>query len=83
MDVFIEAILINVDNHGARNLAKNAINHQRSKHNDIKYHFIRMEIQIHNVILTYVPTDRNVADICTKPVTKIKLAKCRSLIMEK
>ena len=83
MDILIENVLINVDNQGAINLAKNPINHQRSKHIDIKYHFIRLEIQIGNINLQYVPTDCNVADIFTKPVTKIKLEKFRSLIMGK
>ena len=83
MDILIKNVLINVDNQGAVNLAKNPINHQRSKHIDIKYHFIRLEIQIGNINLQYVPTDCNVADIFTKPVTKIKLEKFRSLIMGK
>ena len=83
MDILIKNVLINVDNQGTVNLAKNPINHQRSKHIDIKYHFIRLEIQIGNINLQYVPTDCNVADIFTKPVTKIKLEKFRSLIMGK
>ena len=45
MNVLIDNVLIKVDNQGAINLAKNPVNHQRSKHLDIKYHFIRSEIQ--------------------------------------
>ena len=81
MDILIENVLINVDNQGALNLAKNPINHQRSKHIDIKYHFIRLEAQIGNSKLQYVPTDCNVAGIFTKPGTKSKWEKFRSLIM--
>jgi len=44
MNVECKDVLINVDNQGAINLAKNPVNHQRSKHIDIKYHFIRSEI---------------------------------------
>ena len=47
----VSDVLINVDNQGAINLAKNPVNHQRSKHIDIKYHFIRSEIQKGNVRL--------------------------------
>ena len=36
---------IRIDNQGAMNLAKNPVHHQRTKHIDIKYHFIRLEIQ--------------------------------------
>lgn len=38
-------VLVNVDNQGTINLAKNPCNHQRSKHIGIKYHFIRLETQ--------------------------------------
>ena len=59
----ITDVLIKVDNQGANNLAKNPFNHQRSKHIDLKYHFIRSEIQAGTIKLNYVPTDENVADI--------------------
>ena len=81
--IMIDNVLIHVDNQGAINLAKNPVNHQRSKHIDIKYHFIRLEIQTGTVELKYVPTDENVADIFTKPTTKTKLEKFKALIMGK
>ena len=55
------SVLVNGDNQGAINLAKNPMYHKRSKHIDVKYHFIRSE--------------ENVADIFTKPVSKVKLDK--------
>lgn len=61
------------DNQGAIALAKNPIKHQRSKHVDIKYHFIRDEITKENLVIDYVPSENNVADMFTKPVSKIKL----------
>ena len=64
-----------VDNQGAINLAKNPVHHQRSKHIDIKYHYIRDEIQRGNIILKYVPSGENMADIFTKPPTMNKLQK--------
>ena len=59
MNIMIDDVLINVDNQGAMNLAKNRVNHQRSKHIDIKYHFIRSEIQNENVKLKCIRTDNN------------------------
>ena len=64
---------INVDNQGAIALAKNPVNHKRSKHIDIKFHHIRAEVQNGNVVLNYVPTEHNLADIFTKPVSRQKL----------
>ena len=38
-----------VDNQGAIMLAKNPVNHQRSKHIDIKYYYIRSQIETGNL----------------------------------
>ena len=60
------------DNQGAIALAKNPVNHQRSKHIDIKYHFIRSQIGNGKIELVYVPSENNIADVFTKPLGKIK-----------
>ena len=62
-----------VDNQSAINLANNPVYHQRSKHIDIKYHFIRSEVQKNTVKLLYVPSNENIADLFTKSLSKIKL----------
>ena len=70
------SVLVNGDNQGAINLAKNLMYHKRSKHIiDVKYHFIRSEVRTGSIVLAYIPTDENVADIFTKPVSKVKLYK--------
>ena len=61
------------DNQGTIALAKNPVNRQRCKHIDIKYHFIRETISSGRVILEYCPTEQMIADVLTKPATKIKL----------
>ena len=83
MNITIENFVMNVDNQGAINLAKNPVNHQRSKHIDIKYHFLRSQIQTGNLILQYVSTKDNVADIFTKPVSQVKLRKFGKCIISK
>ena len=40
-----QPISLYADNQGAIALAKNPVNHQRTKHIDIKYHFIRLEVE--------------------------------------
>ena len=57
------SVLLNVDNQGALALAKNPVFHKRSKHIDIKYHYIRSEVQNGIVQLKYVPKEDNVADV--------------------
>ena len=68
-----EPVTIFVDNQGTILLARNPIHHQRTKHIDIKYHFIRSEILFKNVNLEYVSTENNSADVFTKPVSKYRL----------
>ena len=69
------------DNQGANALAKNPVNHKRSKHIDIKYHFVRDEVSREKLCLLYVPSCENVADIFTKPVSMDKLRKFKPLLM--
>ena len=70
-----QPIVLHADNQGAIALSKNPVHHQRSKHIDIRYHYIRSEIQSGDVELLYVPSEDNISDIFTKPVSKQKLCK--------
>ena len=72
-----------VDNQGAIALAKNPVYHQRSKHIDIKYHFVRDEIIEGNLNLDYVPTQDNVADMFTKPMSSTKLKHFNKMVFGK
>ena len=70
-DMFVfqspEPVTLYVDNQGAIQLGKNPVYHQRSKHIDTRYHYIRSKISDGSVILEYVPSRDNVADMFTKP----------------
>jgi hypothetical protein len=46
--------------------------HDRSKHIEIRYHFIRDRVLKGAVKLQYIPTDEQLADILTKPLVKGK-----------
>jgi hypothetical protein len=61
---------IHIDNNSALDLAKNPKHHDRTKHIDIRYHFIREVIENGQVALQYIPTRENVADIFTKPLPR-------------
>ena len=61
-----EATKICIDNKSAQALAKNPVLHDRSKHIDTSYHFIRECIDKKEVELKYVKTQNQVADIFTK-----------------
>ena len=64
----VEAIEIFFDNKSALALAKNPVFHDRSKHIDTRYHFIRECIASKEVQLDFVKSQDQVADIFTKPL---------------
>jgi hypothetical protein len=73
-------ILIHCDNQGAIALASNNKFHGRTKHIDIRYHFIRTLIRNEDFILQYTPTDENLADIFTKALPRPRLEKLREMM---
>ena len=58
------------DNTGAISLAENHINHQRTKHIDIRYHYVRECIYNKSIAVHYIATKYQVADILTKTLPK-------------
>jgi len=62
------------DSQSAIALAKNPVNHQRSKHIDIKYHFVRDEYNAGKINIVYLPTADMITDMFTKPVSSINWA---------
>lgn len=59
-----------VDNQSAIRLVKNPEFHQRTKHIDIQYHYIRERVQDSELCVNYIPTTLQRADIFTKPLPK-------------
>ncbi|KAL4318051.1 hypothetical protein GQ457_18G015020 [Hibiscus cannabinus] len=74
------ATMIHVENKSAIELAKNPVNHERSKHIDVRFHFIRDHVKGGNVELVHVASQDQVADIFTKPLPKVLLDKCKKMI---
>ena len=74
-DVVVEPILLFGDNQGSLAVVKNPVKHNRTKHIDIKYHFIRDYFNSNIIDITYVPSEENVADAMTKPISRVKLEK--------
>lgn len=59
-----------VDNMSAIKLVKNPEFHQRSKHIDVKYHFIRDSFQKGEIDVQFVKSEDQIADIFTKALPK-------------
>ena len=56
------------DNTRAINLFKNLVQYSKSKHIEIRYHFIRDLVEDKVVWLKFIHTDNQKADIFTKPL---------------
>jgi hypothetical protein len=64
--------LIHCDNQSCVKLTKNPLFHDRYKHIEIKYHYIRDMVQRGVVELQYISTDEQIANILTKPLSRVK-----------
>ena len=69
------------DNQGCIALARNPVHHKRSKHIDIRYHFIRERVQSSEIDPQYVPSRENLADIFTKPLASELFTYLRNQIL--
>ena len=73
----VKAIPLYGDNQGAIFIASNAVTEKRTKHMDIRYHYIREVIEQGKVSLYFVKTDENPADMLTKNLARDKFLMCR------
>ena len=68
--LILDHIPIRCDNTSAINLSKNPILHSRTKHIEIRHHFLRDHVQKGDYVLEFVDTKNQLADIFTKPLPK-------------
>jgi hypothetical protein len=64
--------MIHCDNQSCIKLSENPMFHDRSKHIEIRYHFIRDRVQKGVVKLQHISIDEHIVDILTKPLVKGK-----------
>ena len=69
--------IIYYDNTSAINLSKNPINHSRTKHKDIRHHFLRDNIEKDKISLEFVSSEKQIADIFAKPLNENIFIKLR------
>lgn len=72
--------MLHIDNKSAIDLAKNPVFHGRSKHIDIRYHFIRECVERGEIVVKHVSTELQRADILTKALATVKFERMRSLL---
>jgi hypothetical protein len=71
-DPEIEATTILCDNKSCIKMTENLVFHDKSKHIEIKYHYICDMVQRGAIKLQYISTDEQVVDVLTKPLSRVK-----------
>ncbi|GKB27209.1 hypothetical protein Tco_0866610 [Tanacetum coccineum] len=69
-DVRLDDVPIMCDNKGAIDLSKNPVQHSRTKHIEIRHHFLRDNVQKGHISIEKVPSVDNIADILMKPLKR-------------
>ncbi|KAG8500107.1 hypothetical protein CXB51_003710 [Gossypium anomalum] len=75
-----EHINVYCDSQSAIHLAKNQVYHARTKHIDVRFHFVREIIDEGKICLQKIKTADNPADMMTNVVTATKFEHCLNLI---
>ncbi|GKA96714.1 hypothetical protein Tco_0818809 [Tanacetum coccineum] len=69
-DIKLDDIHVLCDNKGSIDLSKNPVLHSRTKHIEIRHHFLRNNVQKVNITIEKVASEDNIADILTKPLKR-------------
>ncbi|KAH9658397.1 hypothetical protein KPL70_023479 [Citrus sinensis] len=74
-----ESVTVYSDSQSAIHLSKNQSHHERTKHIDVKLHFVRLEVSRGAVKLLKIHTEENPTDMLTKVVPTAKFILCMNL----
>lgn len=78
----IECLKVTIlcDNCGARKIAENPVFHNRTKHIDVRHHYVREVLRSGLLGVEYIPTEDMASDILTKGTPAPKHGKCVTLL---
>ena len=73
----LDTLIIFCDNTSAINISKNLVQHSRTKHIDIRQHYIRELVENKTLVLEYIETEPQLADIFTKALESVRFDSLR------
>jgi hypothetical protein len=76
----LDPTIIHVDNQSAIAIANNTKSNKRTKHIDIRYHYIREAIANNAIVTKYCPSNQMLADILTKGLPRDKFTPLRNML---
>ncbi|XP_062230189.1 secreted RxLR effector protein 161-like [Phragmites australis] len=80
LDVEASAPTLRVDNKSAISLIKNPVHHDRTKHIDVKYHYVRECADRGLIDVQFIGTAEQLGDVLTKALGRLKYEELRSKI---
>ena len=69
-----------VDNQPAISLTKNPVLHDRSKHIDVKFHFLRNCVDGGQIVIEFIETGRQLVNVLTKPLSRLRFTELKEMI---
>ena len=76
--VNLDHIPLNCDNTSAINLTKNLVMHSRTKHIEIRHHFLRDHVLKGDYCIEFIDSEHQLADIFTKPLARDRFFSIRN-----
>ncbi|GJT69684.1 retrovirus-related pol polyprotein from transposon TNT 1-94 [Tanacetum coccineum] len=80
LGVNLRSVIVNCDNQSAIHLSRNAMFHERTKHINVRYHFIREIVESKEIEVAKIGTKDNAADAFTKVVPGPKFKYCMKIL---
>ncbi|GJU39486.1 retrovirus-related pol polyprotein from transposon TNT 1-94 [Tanacetum coccineum] len=80
LGVNLRSMVMNCDNQSAIHLSRNAMFHERAKHINVRYHFIREIVKSKEIEVAKIGTKDNAADTFTKVVPGQKFKYCMEIL---
>ena len=74
------AVKLYIDKKSAISLCKNPVHHDRSKHIDVKYHFIRECVEEGRADVKHIGTTDQLADLLTKALGRTRFVEMRKML---
>ncbi|GJR84163.1 hypothetical protein Tco_0154948 [Tanacetum coccineum] len=80
LGVNLRSVIVNCDNQSAIHLSRNAMFHERTKHINVRYHFIKEIVESKEIEVAKIGTKDNAADAFTKVVRGPKFKYCMKIL---
>ena len=75
--IHLKQVPLYCDNESAIKIANNLVQHSKTKHIEIRHHFLRDHVMKEDIDIIHVNTEEQLADIFTKPLDEKRFCKLR------